>query len=107
MTSKKSEIEIYRRFAERAVEPETLFLLNSEDAMDFIEEIQACGILVSGVEGFQITETGAYQPRQDFSNDIGDQACGYEFFLEGTKCLIRKGAEFGIRFQVVLENAGD
>src|SRR5688572_5984560 len=93
------------RYRDRALAPETLFLLNANDAIDFLDDARSAGLVLAGVEGFSITDAGAYQPRQDFSNDIADFGGSEDRFVEETRNLIRRGASAGIRFQIVLEEA--
>lgn len=93
--------EHFRRYA---VAPETLFLLNPENAVDLIERATSKGAKLAGVEGFVITSAGAYEPRQDFSNDVADWQGSKLEFVETTKELIERGAKTGIRFQVVFED---
>lgn len=91
----------YRRFA---LAPDTLFLLNSDDALRFIESATALGTKLAGVEGFSITDAGAYEPRQEFSNDCIDWPGETEKYLQRTRELLRRGKGSGIRFQLVFED---
>ncbi len=101
MNNKASFKSLREQFQSKALEPETLFLLNSDDAIQFLEAGIALGIEFGGVEGFRITDQGAYQPRQEFSNDFYDWKGTYEAFIQDTKRLILKGASLGIRFEIV------
>jgi len=85
------------------VAPETLFLLNSVTAIDLIERATKEGAKLAGVEGFLITTAGAYEPRQDFSNDIASWQGSVAEFVDSTREMIARGAKAGIRFQVVFE----
>jgi hypothetical protein len=96
--------ELRERFRMHAIEPDALFLLNVENALDFIEEATAVAARLAGVEGFLVTTGGAFEPRQDFSNDIAGWRGSSRQFLDSTKALIERGASVGIRFQVVFED---
>ena len=89
-----AEAELRGRFASRALEPETLFLLNPADGMEFLECAMASGLRVCGVEGFAISDSGAYEPRQDFSSDVADCPVSYEVFLSETIGLVEKGKDW-------------
>lgn len=93
------------RYRERALEPDTLFLLNAIDAIEFLNEAHNAGLTLAGIDGFSLTDAGAYQPRQDFSNDFADFDGSRDRFLEETRILMRRGEKIGIRFQIVLEEA--
>jgi hypothetical protein len=92
------------QFRCHAVAPDTLFLLNSKDAIDLVERATAEGIKLAGVEGFLVTDAGAFEPQQDFSNDVADWNGPPQEFLRRTKELIGRGTNTRIRFQVVFEN---
>ena len=96
--------ELKAEFRDRALAPDTLFLLNGHDAIAFIERAAAQGFRLLGVEGFRITDRGAYQPEQDQSNDLADVNVSDAEFIESTKTLIREGARSGFRYQVVVNN---
>jgi hypothetical protein len=96
--------ELKAEFRDRALEPDTLFLLNGPDAIAFIERAAAHGFRLMGVEGFRITDLGAYQPEQDQGNDIADVNLSDAEFVESTKKLIRDGTRLGFRYQVVVAN---
>ena len=101
---REKERQLRSKYRDRALAPETLFLLNASDALAFLGDAEAVGLILAGVEGFRITDLGAYEPRQEFSNDSADVRCSREEFFEATRALIRKGAPLGIRFEVVFEN---
>jgi hypothetical protein len=95
---------LYAAFRGKGIEPDvTLLLLNAPDAVDFIEAGKAAGLQLAGVEGFSITDLGAYEPRQEFSNDYASFEGSRSEFEVATKALIRLGASAGIRFEVVFE----
>ena len=94
------------RFRHKALAPDTLFLLSPNDALMFLEEAVALDLTIAGVEGFVVTDTGAYQLRQVFSNDIADFSGRTDKFLQETRDLIRRGAISGLCFQVVLDQSG-
>lgn len=96
--------DLRAQFHKYAVEPEKLFLLNAEKALELVEVATAGGASLAGVEGFLITTAGAFEPRQDFSNDIAAWQGSSREFLDSTRDLIRRGATAGIRFQVIFEN---
>jgi hypothetical protein len=97
-------LRLLARFQDRALEPGDLFLLNSQDARDFLDAAKEAGLVLAGVEGFLITDGGAYQPRQDFSNDRADWNGSVKEFERQTKALFKRGRAAGIRFEVVFEN---
>jgi hypothetical protein len=97
--------QLRARYRDRALAPDTLFLLNANDAIEFLDEAHSAGLVLAGVEGFLVTDAGAYQPRQDFSNDMADFEGSGDRFVEETKNLVRQGASVGIRFQIVFEEA--
>jgi hypothetical protein len=70
MNAKTKLRDLRAQFRGRALAPETLFLLNADDAIDIVEKGTAEGARLAGVEGFLVSDAGAYEPRQDFSNDI-------------------------------------
>lgn len=92
------------QFRQRALAPDTLFLLSPADAIDLIERATADGLRLAGVEGFLITDAGAYEPRQDFSNDAENWQDAPQKFLEHTRGLLERGISLGIRFQIVFED---
>jgi hypothetical protein len=94
---------LYAEFASRALAPETLFLLSARDALALIDRCLLEGYAVLGVEGFQLTNHGAYQPDQRYSNDIANGAMDPASFLTSTKQLISSGESIGIRYQVVVD----
>ena len=94
---------LFAAFRHKAVEPDTLFLLNAQDALDFLDAAKSLGFKLAGVEGFLITDAGAYQPSQDFSNDRADSNASPAEFEAETKDLILRGVSIGMRFQVVFE----
>ncbi len=100
MNNKASFKSLREQFQSKALEPETLFLLNSDDAIQFLEAGIASGLELGGVEGFRITDQGAYQPRQEFTNVYLNRKGTYEAFIQDTKELMLKGASAGIRFEV-------
>lgn len=96
--------DLRARLRKYAVEPERLFLLNAEKALELVEVATAGGASLAGVEGFLITTAGTFEPRQDFSIDIAAWQGSSREFLDSTKDLISRGAIAGIRFQVTFEN---
>ena len=92
---------VKNRYKNRAKEVGSVFLLKPSDALNFIEECVASGLKLEGVEGFSITEEGAYQPHQEHSNDISDAACNQREFVEETKKFICERIGTGIWFEVV------
>lgn len=96
---------LYAAFRQKAVEPDTLFLLNARDALEFLNAGTLAGLVLAGVEGFSVTDMGAYEPRQDFSNDYADCRSSRVEFEKQTRDLLRRGEAVGVRFQVVFEPA--
>jgi hypothetical protein len=84
--------------------PETLCLLSAQDALALLERCIIEGYQVLGVEGFRVTDLGAYQPDQRHSNDIGSVAADQVSFVASTKKLIAIGEPLGIRYQVVVSD---
>lgn len=107
MTKSTKRDRLHGNFRGRALEPDTLFLLSAPDALEFVEAGKALGLVLQGVEGFVVTDAGAYQPRQDFSNDRADEEGSIEQFELTTKTLIRRGVPTGIRFQVIFDEDSD
>lgn len=94
-------------FFNKAIQPETLFLLSPKNALEFIEMGVNLGLTLTGVEGFVVTPGGAFQPYQDFSNDVFDWPKDKSEFIEATKKLVASGFGGDIFFQVVFdENSG-
>lgn len=104
MNAKIKLRDLRTEFRGHAVAPESLFLLNAESAIDFVEKATAEGASLAGVEGFLVSDAGAYEPRQDFSNDIAGWRGSPSAFVESTKELMRRGVSIGIRFQIVFED---
>lgn len=104
MNAKTKLSDLRAQLREHAVAPETLFLLNAEHAIVLLEKATVVGVRLAGVEGFLVSEAGAYEPRQDFSNDIAEWLGSSSEFVESTKELMRRGVGIGIRFQVVFED---
>jgi len=96
---------LHARYRAKALAPDTLFLLNASDALEFVDEAHRDGLVLAGVEGFLVTDNGAYQPRQDYSNDAADFEGSGDEFVEKTRSIIGEGASVGIRFQIVFEEA--
>jgi len=95
---------LYEAFRHKAIDPDVTFLvLNAQDALDLIRRGVSDGLLLAGVEGFNITDDGGYQPRQEFSNDYVDWNGTRAEFVSQTEQLIEKGGRVGIRFEVVFE----
>ena len=93
---------LHAEFASRALAPETLFLLSARDALALLDRCLLEGYAVLGVEGFRVTDQGAYQPDQRYSNDIA-AATDQTSFVTSTKHLISSGESIGIRYQVVVD----
>lgn len=104
--NKKVE-DLKRSFYEKALVPETLFLLSPEAALTYLDAGLILGLKLAGVEGFRITSGGAYQPSQSFSNDISETSDDGIEFAKITKELMRKGMQENIYFQVVFEEGSD
>ena len=68
----------------------SLKLMTSNDAIEYIEECHSRGFRLLGVEGFIITEKGAFQPDQEASNDIADGKIIKNNFMKATISLINK-----------------
>ncbi len=93
--------ELEAEFLEHAIDPNGLFLLDSNIAIQFILTGVQKGLELQGVESFRITREGAFQPEQEFSNDIADQSVSHEDFVDMTINLVKKGGRCGVKFQVV------
>ena len=95
---------LYEAFKHKGIEPDVTFLLlNAEDALDFIRKGVSEGLLLAGVEGFIVTDEGAYQPRQEYSNDYAEWDGTRADFVKATEELIKKGGTTGVRFEVAFE----
>lgn len=101
MPKEKTLTELRNKFRSRALDPDGLFLLNADIALEYIDAGKASGLKLLGVDGFRITEQGAYQPSQEFSTDIVD------FNGDAVACELRSrdllalGAPLGIRYEIV------
>jgi hypothetical protein len=104
MTMKLNEIQ--DRYTERAIQFGSQFLLKPKDAIEYLNDCVANGFKLDGVEGFLITEAGAYQPSQDDSNDIVDNNCTREEFTELTKSFMADRSEIEILFEVIFTEEG-
>ncbi|HEX8899868.1 hypothetical protein [Vitreimonas sp.] len=98
-----SLIDLRTEFAPRAVDSDRLFLLSASDALEFITRATNAGQELAGVEGFRITEHGAFQPLQEFSTDSADVQCGKAEFVELTNAVVQAGAAKNVYFEVVFE----
>jgi hypothetical protein len=96
--------ELKAEFRDKALDPDDMFLLAGQDAIDFIDRSIANGFRLLGVEGFRITPFGAIQPDQDQSNDIADVDLTDAEFVEETKHMIRGGSKVGYRYEIVVKN---
>jgi hypothetical protein len=95
---------LYEAFKHKGIEPDVSFLLlNAGDALDLIHRGILDGLLLAGVEGFVVTDEGAYQPREEYSNDYVEFDGTRADFVKMTEKLIEKGGNAGIRFEVVFE----
>jgi len=103
MTYRSVYDSLRNRYLSLALAPDTLFLLRPSDAFHFIEEACALGLDLAGIEGFQVTESGAYQPCQSFSNDVADFVGSREEFFKESKRLIKQIKNERIRIQIVIE----
>ena len=98
-------IKLRSTFEKRAKDPGGLFLLCWSDALDYVETRNQNRAFVSlGVEGFRITAEGAYQPTQDYSNDIADTSLDASTFIEETKAVIQRGRGESIWFEITFED---
>jgi hypothetical protein len=94
-----------RAFREKSVSKHpSLLLLNANDALDFLGAGLAQGLSLAGVEGFRVTDSGAFQPLQDFSNDRAEYEGMTADFVRDTEELIKRGAGAGIHFEVVFDS---
>lgn len=84
-----------------AKDPDCLFLLSPEDALRFIEGGAQKGLRLVGVEGFIITASGAFQPRQEHSNDFADERMTTASFVEATKRFIEERKAKPLWFEIV------
>ena len=82
--------EIKEKYRRKAKLSGSLILLNENDDLSFIDECSTLGLKLLGVEGFLITDTGAFQPDQSASNDIADTPMPNDDFIKMTKHLIMK-----------------
>lgn len=80
----------------------SLKLIRADQAIEHIEASRSQGMSLAGVEGFIITDKGAYQPDQIASNDIADSSLDQAEFIEETKDLIKKYP--GHWFEIVYSN---
>lgn len=78
------------------------FLLRPADAVEFIDECAAAGLRIEGVEGFAVTAGGAYQVRQEHSNDIADTTLSPAAFAEATKAFVSEPSRRDVWFEVVV-----
>lgn len=88
-----------------AIDPDALFLLIPDDALRYINAGVDLGLKLAGVEGFRITDQGAFQPCQELSTDFGEEHISESEFLSKTIRLIQQNAQRSIHFEVVFENA--
>ncbi len=95
------------KFQPAAVEPDRLFLLHTDDAVRLIREASGQGLKLVGVEGFRVWPEGGVQPRQEFSNDIGDVEMSLLQFIERTIELVESGREENVAFEVVFDELGN
>jgi len=96
------ERQLRFKYWEKAIAPETLFLLSANDALDFLEDAAKQGLVLAGVDGFRIVG-GAYEPQQEFSTDSADENRTAAEFMLLTKSEIQRGAADGIWFEVVFD----
>lgn len=87
-------------FASKAIAPETWFLLRNSDAQDYIRTGHELGFRLLGVDGFRITAQGAFQPMQEWSNDVHDYN-GIDFVSETLAFISKLSPD--ATFEVVFE----
>jgi hypothetical protein len=100
MTMKLNEIQ--DRYTDRAIQFGSQFLLKPKDAIEYLKDCITNDFKLDGVEGFLITENGAYQPSQEDSNDIVEYDCTHQEFTELTKSFIADRSQMNILFDVAI-----
>lgn len=103
MIDREKISELRLAYKDKALAKNTLYLLDAENAVAFIAAASASDLPLLGIDGFRLSEQGAFQPDQDFSNDISDFCGTRSEFYEATKKLVTEGADENIYFQVVFE----
>ncbi len=97
---------LYEAFKHKGIELDiTFLLLHAADALHLIHRGVEEGLLLAGVEGFVVTDEGAYQPRQEYCNDYAEWDGTRANFVKLTEELVKKGGAAGIRFEVVFETS--
>ena len=96
--------EIQERFSDNAIQVGGTIWLPPKEALEYLTECTSYGFQLEGIEGFIITETGAYQPSQDYSNDFADVNYSRDKFIEETKSFILERAQEKILFEVVFSD---
>ncbi len=93
--------QLEAEFKHRAIAPDGFFLLKVADAEEYIRRGQSVGLRLLGIEGFRITEQGAFKPVQEWSNDI---ACytGTDF-VKDTLAFIRTLDGYDATFQIIFQ----
>lgn len=92
-------------FRSKAIDPDELFLLRGEDAIDFIRIGQLRGLNLLGIDGFRTFDEGGYQPVQSASNDISDYSG--DNFVQETIRLILSTKESHMSYEVVFDEANN
>ncbi|WP_411746721.1 hypothetical protein [Reinekea sp.] len=93
--------KIQERFLERAVLFGSQFLLHPKDALEYLTACKSYAFRLEGVEGFLVTENGAYQPSQEDSNDFNDVNCSHGEFVNMTRTFIEERSKKNVLFEVV------
>lgn len=94
-----------KKYEDKALIAGSLFLLKGCDAIKFIEECASKGYSLLGVEGFSITEKGAFQPEQEHSNDIAESES--TDFVSETLDFIKNRSDLDIWYEVVFSESNN
>jgi hypothetical protein len=104
MTGQPRLHELRLAFAEKAHDPDRIFLLTAMDAAEFLDRAESLGLVLAGVESFRVFPEGGVQPVQDFSNDAADFSGSSREFFQATRDLIAFGGVQGLYFEIVFED---
>jgi hypothetical protein len=93
--------EIKNKYISKSKKAGSLFLLQPNDVLSYIDDCLSEGLTLEGVEGFNITPQNAYQPCQEHSNDFCDHVCTRDEFVDITKKFILDRIELDVWFEII------
>ncbi len=99
--------KIKDKYRHKAKEAGSLFLLAADDAIQFIQDCVEAGLQLEGIEGFMITEEGAFQPHQEHSNDIADTTLDSKAFVNETIRFISERKDLELWYEIVFSEPID